>query len=139
MCNEKIKLTENHRRSLTSALLTVEQMLFDLESVLNTKTEGCCYEVKKDIDDETICRNLEVIKDARKKLCQLASKYDTKKYSQSLKKIVNAKKNRMWEILMDMKPKKQKGFGEFPKEIAKEFDRDIEELLEITERITLNI
>lgn len=137
MNKEKIKLPENHRRSLSSALMTVEQILTDLEAALVLQSEGCSYEVIKDVYNETIRTNLEVIAEARKKLCIIASKYDTKKYSQSLQKIINAKKNRMWEILMDMKPKKQKGFGEFPKELAKEYENDIEDLLKFTERISL--
>jgi len=116
--------------------MTVEQMLIDMEAVLVSRIEGCSYEVVRDVENETISRNLKTIAEARNRLCIIASKYDTRKYSQSLRKILNAKKNRMWEILMDMKPKKQKGFGEFPKELAKEFESDLDELLGITESIS---
>ncbi len=134
---DKIKLPENHRRSLTSALVTVEQILTDLETALLHQTEGCCYEVKKDLNDEIIRINLEVLREARSRLCYLASKYEIRKYSQSLKKIVNAKKTRVWEVLMDMRPKKQKGFGEFPPELADEYTRDIDYLLSVTEQISV--
>lgn len=136
MNKEKLRLSENHLRSLSSALMTVEQMLMDMEAILLSQSKGCSYEVVRDVENDTIRTNLTIIAEARKKLCIMASKYETKKYSQSLRKIINAKKSRIWEILMDMKPKKQKGFGEFPKELAKEFESDLEELLEITENIS---
>jgi hypothetical protein len=34
-----------------------------------------------------------------------------------------------------MKSKKQKGFGEFPKDLVKEYDHDIDELLTIIDKI----
>ena len=136
MKSTKIKLTENHKRSLTSALTIIEQMLFDLEISLTCQQKGCCYEVEKDLSDEIIQKNMEVINDARKSLCLLATKYDAGKFKQSLRKIINAKRTRIWEVLMDMKPKKQKGFGEFPPELANEFNHDIEFLLSVTEKIS---
>jgi len=135
MKTEKIKLPENHRRSLTSALMTVEQMLFDLEASLKYQQKGCCYEIENDLADDVIRNDLEIIREARSRLCKLSEKYDSGKYIQNLSKIVNARKTRIWEVLMDMKPRKQKSFGEFPKELAKEYERDLDELLSVTEKI----
>jgi len=132
----KIKLPENHRKSLTSALIMVEQMLSELENSIVQQQEGCCFAIVNDIGAETSQHNLEVIKEARRQLCVLASKYGAGKYNQSLRKIINAKKTRIWEILCDIKSKKQKSFGEFPKELVREYDSDIEELLAVTEKIT---
>jgi len=131
----KIKLPENHRKSLTSAFIMVEQMLSELEDSIVQQHEGCCFAVENDIGSETARHNLEVIREAREKLCMLAAKYGAGKYNQSLRKIINAKRTRIWEILCDIKSRKQKGFGEFPKELIKEYDSDIDELLSITEKI----
>lgn len=131
----KIKLTENHRRSLTSALVMIEQMLAEMEDAIVNLREGCCYAVENDISSESASHNLAVIREAREKLCMLAGKYGVGKYNQSLRKIINAKKTRIWEILSDIKSRKSKGFGEFPKELVKEYDSDVEELLAVTEKI----
>jgi len=76
------ELSDNHRRSLTSALVIVEQML-----------------------------------------------------SHSLHRTINAKKTKIWEVLSDSKSRKMKGFGVFPTGIAKEYDRDIDELMAIASNI----
>lgn len=131
----KIKLTENHRRSLTSALIMIEQMLAEMEDSIVHRREGCCFAADNDISSETARHNLEVIREAREKLCMLAAKYGAGKYNQSLRKIINAKKTRIWEILSDIKSGKSKGFGEFPKEIVREYDSDVEVLLSVTEKI----
>ncbi|MFO7619634.1 MAG: hypothetical protein R6W81_00005, partial [Bacteroidales bacterium] len=76
-----------------------------------------------------------VIEEARKQICTLAEKYGTGKRVQSLQRVVDVKKSKIWEILCDASSRKQKGFGIFPKELVREFDEDIERLLAITEKI----
>jgi hypothetical protein len=131
----KLTLKENHRRSLTSALTMVEQMLAEMKDYLDVPKNYCCFEVDNDINDNDKDYNLEIIGNARKQICKLAEKYDITKHHQSLSKAINAKKTRIWEILCDVKSRRQKGFGEFPKEMIKEYDSDIEELMDITNRI----
>jgi len=131
----KTKLTENHRRSLTSALMMVEQMMIEMKDALSISYDACCLEIEKDISEKDKNFDLEIINKALEQICKLADKYEIEKRKQSLKRIVNAKKTKSWEILCDMKSRKQKGFGEFPKELVKEYDNDIERLLAIIEKI----
>jgi len=131
----KTKLTENHLRSLTSALMMVEQMMTEMKDSLLTSYNTCCLEIEKDICEKDKNFDLEIINKALEQICKLADKYEIEKRKQSLKRIVNAKKTKSWEILCDMKSRKQKGFGEFPKELVKEYDNDIERLLAIIEKI----
>jgi hypothetical protein len=70
-----------------------------------------------------------------KLICNLAEKYDTNKKFQSLQRIVDVKKKRIWEILCNAKSKKQKGFGEFPQNIIIEFDKDIDEVMATADKI----
>ena len=132
----KIKLNENHRRSLSSALAMSEKMLTEIEESLKSLKNTCCFKIENDVDPEKIQHNLSIIKEAREQICKLAAKYSTDRQKQSLSRLINAKKTKIWEILCDTKSKKQKGFGEFPKELVKEFDEDIDKLLEITNKIT---
>jgi hypothetical protein len=48
---------------------------------------------------------------------------------------LNARKSKAWEILNDSLSKRMNGFGEFPQEIAGEFDADIEKLLQIVSQL----
>lgn len=134
----KLTLRENHRRSLTSALIMVEQMLVEMEEYLCVPKNYCCFEVDNDIKNNDKDHDLEIIGKAREQICKLAEKYSTGKQCQSLKKSINAKKTKIWKILCDVKSRRQKGFGEFPKEMIKEYDNDIDELMALTEKIKIN-
>jgi hypothetical protein len=56
-------------------------------------------------------------------------------HTQSLQRIIDVKKTKIWEILCDSKAKKLKGFGDFPQKMVKEYDRDIDELMAIADKI----
>jgi hypothetical protein len=129
-------LSDNHRRSLTSALIVVEKMLIDIKESMTVHTGACCYEVEMDVGDNERVNNLSAIAEAHEQICRIAEKYGAGKQHQSVKRIISAKKTRIWEVLSDSRSKRQKGFGEFPKELAEEFDNDIENLIKITETIT---
>lgn len=135
MTREKINLSENHRRSLTSTLMIVEQLLVEMEDMIKSPYITCCQEIKLDIEKDTATHNLRVIAEARKVICNLTEKYNTEKSIRSLQRIIDVKKTRIWEILYDSRARKLKGFGDFPKELIKEFDKDIDELLNITSKI----
>jgi hypothetical protein len=132
---EKIILGEDHLRSLTSTLLIVEQLLIEIEDHMTRLNKACCLEIENDIKSDVINQNLKVIEEARKQICTLAKKYGIVKRVQSLQRVVDVKKSKIWEILCDARSRKQKGYGKFPKGLVAEFDEDIEELMAITERI----
>ncbi len=50
-------------------------------------------------------------------------------------RIIDAKKTSMWIILCDTTSKGLKGYGEFPKEYAQEFDSDIDKLQKLIANI----
>jgi TIR domain len=131
----KTILPENHRRSLSSTLMIVEQLLIDIEDLTTNRYKPCCIEIKNDISTDIIKKNLSAIEESRKLICNLAEKYNTDKTVQSLQRIVNAKKTKIWEILCDSKAKRLKGFGEFPPKLVIEFDNDIDELMATADRI----
>lgn len=132
---KKIILGENHRRSLTSSLTIVEQLLIEIEDSLINKPKVCCNELVNDVSNENIIHDLEVINAAREQICNLAAKYSINRRKQSLQRVLDAKKTKIWEVLCNSKAKRQRGFGEFPKELVQEYDNDIDSLLTIAERI----
>jgi hypothetical protein len=131
----KIFLPENHRRSLSSTLMIVEQLLIEMEELMINQHASCCFEIKNDLNMTIVDKNRKVIDEALKLICSLAEKYGTELHTQSLQRIIDVKKEKMWEILCDSKAKKLKGFGDFPQKLIKEFDKDIDELIAITNKI----
>jgi hypothetical protein len=136
MQQDKLILTDNHKRSFSSTLQVVEQLLTEIKDQMVNSDHKCCYEIKKDLDDLQVQNNLKVIETALLKICSLKNKYNTDKSVQSLRRIVDTKKTKIWETLHNSKSRKMKGYGEFVQKTVKEYDKDIEELMEITEKIT---
>ena len=136
MQQEKIILTDNHKRSFSSTLQVVEQLLTEIKDQMVISDQKCCYEIKKDLDDQQVENNLKAIETALLKICALKNKYNTEKNIQSLRRVVDTKKTKIWETLHNSKSRRMKGYGEFGQKIGKEYDKDIEELMEITEKIT---
>lgn len=132
---DKILLNENHRRSLTSTLMIVEQLLVDLEDLMLRPYKTCCFEISNDVENDALNQNLKVIEEARKQICLLKEKYNTGVTVQSLQRIIDAKKTKIWETLHNSKSRRMKGFGEFPQKMVKEYDNDIDELMAIADKI----
>jgi hypothetical protein len=137
MKQDLIILSDNHKRSLSSTLMVVEQLLIELKEVMANSEKTCCYEVKKDLDNTTIEYNQEIISEALSLTCSLKEKYNTNNTVQSMQRIVDAKKTKIWEILHNSKSRRMKGFGEFPIRLIEEYDNDLDHLMAITERIKL--
>lgn len=137
MKKDRIILTTNHKRSLSSTLFVVERLLVDIRELMGDLKETCCYELENDIDNETIENNQQVLKEALSLICSLKEKYNTDKTVQSLQRIVDAKKTKIWETLHNSKSRRMKGFGEFPQKLIKEYDEDLDHLISITEKIKL--
>ena len=135
MKQEKIILLENHRRSLTTTLMIVEQLLIEIEELMTDQYKSCCFEIKNDINNDIKNQNLKVIEEARKQICNLAEKYGTDMHTQSLQRIIDVKKTKIWEILCDSRAKKLKGFGAFPQKLIKEYDKDIDELMATADKL----
>ena len=134
MKETEIFLHENHKRSLTSTLIVVEQLLNDIEELMKKPYNTCCYKIEYDIDDESVNHNLKIIEESRSLICTLHDKYNTEKRVQSLQRIIDTKKTKIWEILHDSKSRRMKGFGEFPQKFIKDYDKDIDDLMAISGR-----
>ena len=132
---KQISLNENHRRSLSSTLMIVEELFSEIEESMSNQYNKCCYELENDVDNLIIKENIVLIKEARRQICNLTWKYCTEKTIQSLQRIIAAKKTKIWEILCDSESGNLKGFGEFPKELVCEYDKDIEKLMAIAEKL----
>jgi hypothetical protein len=137
MKKDIIILTDNHRRSLSSTLIVIEQLLVDIKNFMLKPNSMCCTEFVKDINGQVIDHNQQVIEEALEKICLLREKYNTEKEEKSLQRIVNTKKTKIWETLHNSKAVRIKGFGEFPQKLVRIYDKDIDELMAITAKIKI--
>lgn len=137
MAEKNTLLDENYRRSLKSTLMVVEKLLVEMASLMSGGVHYRIQEVKHDIDPEIKSRNLQLIQQARKQIDALADKYEIKKDVKGLRQMVSVRKVKIWEVLSNSKVNKLRGFGKLNQNLGDEFDRDMESLLEITERIQL--
>lgn len=110
-------------------------MLAEVRDIMISPPGRCCYEVTPDLDINKIDKNLKTIEDALKQICSIKEKYGVEKAHQSLQRSVNAKKAKIWEVLIDSKSRKLKGFGSLSSVIAKEYDKEIDKLISITNNI----
>ncbi len=134
---EKVILDENHRRSLTSSLIIAEGLLIEIRDLFGKDYKTCCLEIKNDIDSALLPLNIQIVDEALDIICKLTKKYSTSESVLGLQRVADAKKTRIWEVLSEAKSRKMKGFGEFPKRLVRDYDKDIDELMKITERIRI--
>lgn len=132
---DKVILSENHKRAVTSAMYLVEKLVVELEDELLHHNEKVMMKISNEgkITDEQ--HYITIINNIKSGICKMADKYNLTPTYSGYNQIINSKKTKIWEILENTKSKKLKGYGEFPKELAQEFDLDIENLLILTEDI----
>jgi hypothetical protein len=131
----KVVLSENHRRSISSSMLIVEKMMMDIEKVVFNPSEGVISRTLNDISDLNPEHYTSVISDLKKQIACLVEKYNLRTEEVKLSKILSSRKAKMWETITDTTSRKLKGYSKFPVELAEEFDRDINKLLKLIETL----
>jgi hypothetical protein len=132
---EKIVLSENHRRSISSSMLIIERMMMDIERALLNPSDGVMSRTVIDIPDLNTDHFITVLKEMTKEIDYLAVKYNLKTEEVKLSRMINSRKAKMWETIKDTSSRKLKGYGKFPVEFAEEFDKDIKNLLKLIETL----
>ncbi len=128
---EKINLKANHRRSVSSSIRLVENMVEEIEREINNPRRLLLTRITHEEEEKDIPRMQSVIKKIKSQIRYLFEKYDLKTSELDMQRIINSRKSSMWVILCDTTAAKLKGYGEFPEEYSGEFDADIEKLQKI--------
>jgi hypothetical protein len=131
---ENISLSENHRRSVSASLYLIEKMINELEQELLFPHEMALYKVVRNSKMPDVQHYESVIGEIKSNIRELSDKYKLNTTEIHISQIINSKKSVMWEILCDTTSKRLKGYGEFPKENAEEFD-NLEVLQELIRKI----
>lgn len=131
----KIVLSDNHRRSISSSLLIIERMMKDIERALLNPPDGVMSKTVIDIPDLNVNHFLSILKEMEKQMNYLAGKYNLKTEEVKLSRMINSRKAKMWETIKDTSARKLKGYGKFPAEFAEEFDTDMKNILRLIESL----
>ena len=132
---KKINLKPNHRRSVSTSIRMVENMVNEIEKQVFHPGELLLTHIENpetEIDKEQLN---DVIGEIRRYIRYLFNKYDLKTSDLQLDRIVNSAKSSMWTILCDTTSQHLRGYGEFPLEYANEFDIDIDRLQDLVQKL----
>ena len=132
---DKIQLQPNHKRSFSSTLYLLEKKTTEIRDVLTSEKEFSMQEVKRDLSERKKQAVLQAVDEIEKEIARLAKKYQLTKHEMVESYFLNSRKSKAWEILNDSVSRRMNGFGEFPPEIAREFDADIEQLLRLVSKL----
>jgi hypothetical protein len=132
---DKIILSDNHRRSISSSMMIIERMMTDIERALLNPYDGVMSKTVNDIDDLDTNHFISVLKKMTEQISNLSNKYNLKTEEVKLSRIINSRKAKMWETIKDTSSRKLKGYGKFPVEFTEEFDKDIKNLLRLIETL----
>jgi hypothetical protein len=132
---KKIRLSENHARSVSSSLRIVEKHLDDLERELHNPDNAILYKSIPDISETEQEQSIHYVREAKKYIQKLAEKYHLTVDNVPLSRKISSSKSGIWVILGDSTSGRLKGYGEFPREHSREFDDDISRLQELVRLI----
>jgi neutral trehalase len=132
---EKGILSDNHRRSVSSSMHIIEKMLLEIEKVISSPDKGVLSKVVNDMPDLDAEHYTEAIAKIKKELNSISAKYNLRTEEIMMSRLVNSRKAKMWETINDTFSRKLKGYKEFPKETAEEFDSDISRLRKLIEEL----
>lgn len=132
---DSFHLSENHTRSISASLYMVERLLAELEHDLTNSSEMILSHVVYDVEEKEKDHYLGVIRKIRDYLRIITKKYNLTSREVSFSQLLQAKKSGIWVILCDTTSHRLRGYGQFPKEYAEEFDSDISKLQELVQQL----
>jgi hypothetical protein len=125
---EKINLSGNHRRVLSSRMQVIERRIKDMERLLKNKTDMVSFKYIDDIEQGVTDTKLIVLCQLKEMLVEIFQKYQLEPGLISKRNSLNASKATIWEILCDSGSKGLRGYGEVPLEYSSCLDNDVERL-----------
>lgn len=132
---EKKILSDNHRRSVSSSMHIIEKMLLEIEKTISLPDTGVLSKVVDDMAGIDRDHYAAAIGNIKKELKHISEKYNLRKEEIMMSRLINSRKAKMWETITDTTSRKLKGYKEFPKELAAEFDADIGKLKTVIDEL----
>lgn len=132
---DKKILSDNHRRSVSSSMHIIEKMLLEIEKTINIPDTGVLSKVVDDMPEIDRDRYKIAIGNIKAELEHISEKYNLRKEEIMMSRLINSRKAKMWETITDTSSRKLKGYKEFPKELAAEFDEDMGRLKKVIDEL----
>jgi|DewCreStandDraft_4_1066084.scaffolds.fasta_scaffold30176_2 predicted glycosyl hydrolase (DUF1957 family) len=130
------ELPENYKRSLTSVLFLIEDYVEDIYNELTQEKDRYLFQIEKDLDKAEIEEIIKVLNQIKKEILLLKQKYNLSPVKISFYQFINSKKSKIWEMLMDSKSERMKGYGKLEVDFIDEYDNDIVNLLNLVELLS---
>lgn len=125
------QLSGPQRRSLFAALKMMEKSMNELGDLTGLPRSFHAVNYIDALPETETARINEIIREIRARIKRMFEKYGLDKEEIAMMQIINSKKAYLWTILEDSKSQRLKGFGGFPAGIKEEYDKEIEEFIEI--------
>lgn len=132
---DKIGLSKNHRRIIGVALKIVEKDMDELMILLNTNRNESSYEVIRDIPEGELKKKMLTVKKIKIFINEMYSRYLLGRETLKISRILEAKKSYLWTILSDSYSKKLSRYGDFNEDDSIEYDKIIDELINLVDEI----
>ena len=110
-------------------------MVNDIERVLTHPESGILIRTINDVRDIDLEHNRNAISNIRNEIKRISEKYNLKGEEILLSRLINSRKAKIWETITDTTSRKMKGYSEFPKDLAAEFDEDIASLRKVLDSL----
>lgn len=127
------ELPDNYKRSLTSVLFLIEDYVEDIYNEFTQEKDRYLFQIEKDLDKAEIEEIIKVLNQIKKEILLLKQKYNLSPVKISFYQFINSKKSKIWEMLMDSKSERMKGYGKLEVDFIDEYDNDIVNLLNLVE------
>ncbi|MCC5929489.1 MAG: hypothetical protein JJU28_09610 [Cyclobacteriaceae bacterium] len=126
-----IKLSDNHKRSLSGTLFHLEKLLVEMERSLKCHVNQSMIRINHDLPAESAELLEHTLAEMKYNIAHMVEKYGLRPKTIEQSKIFYANHVKIWEILSDARSKKMENYGAFPEEHKEEFDNDIGNLLNL--------
>jgi len=130
-----VLLSENHRRVLSSAFYMIEKTLSELDSEIRQSERTTIVKKAADLSENEQKKYVDNFKTIIALVRRLSEKYNLSLADCTLRQKILSGKMIMWEILCETNANKLEQYGAISKNIGREIDLDITNLMELIERI----
>ncbi|MBZ5647761.1 MAG: hypothetical protein LAN37_11140 [Acidobacteriia bacterium] len=128
-------LNENHKRRLAVAMALVDAGVARILDQLDERTSPTTMTVvERSIPQSERTELKETLRELQTLTASVARAYGLDKRRKHLRRTIVAELSQIWTILEDSRPRKMKGMGAVPAEVAESLDRDVDQMLKLLER-----
>lgn len=130
--NSGAGLNEPQRRGLSATFRTLEEMMYEIETVINSGGyRGSLLEIDNDISPQAKEEVLKRIRLIREKISRLSKQFSLEMKQMKSSRQIFADLSYCWEILEGSKAKKLRGYGEVAEGLKEILDPQINTIIDL--------